>query len=82
MKKVSSIQELINLWPTRSSLADDVNAVAGHSAVSVSQVHKWAERGSIAAIYHQYVLTAAERRDYPVTAALLVELHAPKEKAA
>lgn len=82
MSKVSSITDLVNLWPTRAALADDIGVVSPEVKVTASQVHKWAEKNSIRAIYHKAVLLAAQSRGFPVTAELIVALHAPRKDAA
>jgi hypothetical protein len=75
MTDVSSISDLVNLWPNRKALADDCNGIAGTQLVTVHQVHKWAETGSIRALYQYLVILAAASRGFPVTAELMVRLH-------
>lgn len=82
MEDISSVRELINLWPTRSALVDDVRVVAPLVAVTTSQVHKWAEKGGIPAKYHHPVLLAAKLRGFKITADLIVRLHAVGRDAA
>lgn len=83
MKSVTTIHELIALWPSRADLAADI-ALGDVDRVGVAQVAKWAQRQSIPAKYHFQLLTAAQRRGLPVTAELIVRLHAttPKPGAA
>lgn len=76
MDKISTIRDLVNLWPARSALAGDINDIAGAALVTLAQVHKWAENQSIPAKYHHFVVVAAGRRGFPVTADLIVRLHA------
>lgn len=74
MTDISSISDLVNLWPNRKALADDCNAIAGRPLVTVHKVHKWAETGSIRAIYQYLVVLAAESRGFPVTAEVMIRL--------
>lgn len=76
MEQISSVRDLIDLWPSRKALADAC-------AVPVARVHKWVEARAIPAKYHLAVLSSAQLAGYPVTADLLVRLHAaPAERAA
>ena len=77
MTEVSSIKDLINLWPARKALADEMTKDCPDHPVSVHQVNKWAEIGSIRAQFHLSLLRCAQARGFPVTAELLVRLHAP-----
>lgn len=76
MDDISSIRDLVNLWPLRSALADDINAAAGFRLVTTAQVHKWAEKQSVPAKYHHFLILAGQRRSYLVTAEMMVRLHA------
>lgn len=82
MDDISSIRDLVNVWPSRATLADDINAVAGRGLVTTAQVHKWAEKQSIPAKYHHPVIRAGQLRGFPVTADLIVRLHAAPESEA
>ena len=77
MTDVSSIRDIIGLWPLRAALAGDVNSIAGCEAVTVSQVQKWAEKESIPAKFHRVVVRAAQLRGHSVSADLLADLHNP-----
>lgn len=68
MEKISTIKDLIDLWPTRADLADDVDA-------SKDRVNGWAKAGSIPARYHHAVCESGVRRGFPITAELLDRLH-------
>lgn len=81
MDDISSIRDLINLWPTRAVFAKDICQVSPAHSVTVHQAHKWAEKGSIPASFHRAVLMAADARGFPVTADLLVLLHDPHRSA-
>jgi len=82
METISSIRDLVNLWPTRSSLVDDLGKTSPGLKVSTPQVHKWAANGSIPAKYHLSVLMAARQREFSITADLIAELHAPPSEDA
>lgn len=75
MSEPSSISAVIDLWPTRRALADDVQ-------ITQDRVHKWAQVEAIPAKYHLAVIQAAAARGFPVTADLLARLHAKSEAAA
>lgn len=77
MEAISSIRDLVNLWPTRSSLANDLQALCPSLNTNTARVHKWAEHGSIPARYQFSVLIAGRRRGFAITADLIVELHTP-----
>ena len=68
MVEISSIRSVIDLWPARRALAEDVG-------VSESRVHNWAKSGTIPARYHARIVRAAMGRGLEVDAALLVRLH-------
>jgi len=77
MEAISSIRDLVNLWPTRSSLVDDLGGLCPGLKVTTPQVHKWAANGSIPAKYHFLVLMAGRQRGFSITADQIAELHAP-----
>jgi hypothetical protein len=75
---VRSVRDVISLWPSRKSMADEVEAAGTgvpEEAVTVERVHKWAARGVIPATYHGRVLRAAARRGIDLSAADLVAVH-------
>lgn len=78
MTPVSSIRDLIGLWSTRAAFAHSVSRVNDALPVSIHQANKWAENGAIPAKFHQSVIDAAAARALPVTAELIVRLHAPR----
>lgn len=82
MNAILSIRDLVNLWPTRAALAADINCVSPVLGVTTSQVHKWAEKGSIPARYQYSILQAARTRGLDVSAELLLSLQHPAEDAA
>lgn len=82
MEKISSIRDLVNLWPTRSELAQDLMMTCSSLKVTTAQVHKWAEKGTIPSKYHHPVLQAGRERGFDLSAELIVALHAPKAEAA
>jgi hypothetical protein len=77
MEAISSIRDLVNLWPTRSSLVADLGKTCPGLKVTTPQVHKWASNGSIPAKYHFPILMAARLRGFSITADRIAELHAP-----
>ena len=54
MTKKSSIRELIDAWPTRKALADEIGA-------NVEAVHKWAASNRIPSDWQSAVIDAASR---------------------
>lgn len=72
MTEIASIRQLIDLWPTRKTLADDLGT-------SKERVDKWAQTGSIPARFHAGILRAAGQREFAVTADDLVRLHDQSE---
>ncbi|PIE10030.1 MAG: hypothetical protein CSA72_10475 [Rhodobacterales bacterium] len=77
MIDVSSIKGLIGLWPKRAAMAEAVSEAQPLLPVTVHQVNKWAEVGSIPAKYHHGIVRAAQAAGHQVTADLIVRLHAP-----
>lgn len=75
MEKISTIRDLIDLWPRRADLASDLSALMAPRCVSAERIHKWAATGSIPAGYHAAVITAAVHRGFGVTAETIVRLH-------
>ncbi|HAR50385.1 MAG TPA: hypothetical protein DCS45_00730 [Roseovarius nubinhibens] len=73
---------MVNLWPTRASLAEDICRLNPRLKVTTGQVHKWPETGSIPPRYHHTILIAARERGFEVTAELIVELHTPTSEDA
>lgn len=68
MENISTVKQLIDLWPTRKVLADEIGT-------SKERVDKWAQSGSIPARFHAAVLRAAGLRAFPVSAEDIVRLH-------
>lgn len=67
------ITDLINQWPTRKDLADEIGA-------STQQVHKWARYNRIPSSWMQDVKNASQARGLKhVTAMWLLEAHACEE---
>ena len=81
MSDVSSVTSLINLWPRRADLAEDVAAELG-SEVTTGRVHRWAGTGVIPARYHAAVVRAGRARGFNIDADLIVRLHDPGAPAA
>lgn len=59
MQKNHPIQDIIELWPSRQTLADDLN-------LKVVVVHRWHKREGIPPIYDLRLLDAASRRNIPL----------------
>lgn len=81
MSEPRSISEIVQLWPSRAAFRADVMAQLQGCDVrplTADQVNKWAQDHPIRAVYHQAVVAAAQLRGFPVSAALLARLHAPK----
>jgi hypothetical protein len=81
MEKSYTPRDIINLWPTRAALAEDISAVIA-TTVSSGKVHKWAANQSIPAMYHDAVVRAAHRRGYDLSAERLMAAHAFRPKRA
>jgi len=77
MEAISNIRDLVNLWPTRSSLANDLQALCPSLNTNTARVYKWAEHGAIPARYQFSVLTAGRCRGFEISAELIVKLHSP-----
>lgn len=68
MEQIPTVRHLIDLWPTRKVLAEDV-------AATKERVDKWAQTESIPAKFHARIIRSAATRGFPVTADDLVRLH-------
>lgn len=68
MTEISSIKALIQCWPSRKVLADDIE-------VSVDRVNKWAQTSSIPARFHARIIRSAVAREIVLTADDLARLH-------
>jgi len=68
MENISNITAIIDLWPKRAALAEDIG-------VSTDRVHKWAQKSAIPARFHFAIIEAAQARGFAVDADLLVRLH-------
>ncbi|MEN9062868.1 hypothetical protein [Ponticoccus litoralis] len=79
MSNIETIRELLALWPSRRDIVAELAMVHPGLNVTLHRVNKWAETGSIPAKYHLALIRSAKRRSLPVTAELLVKLHAPAE---
>lgn len=84
MDELSTIRDLVNLWPRRADLARDLSDLLpdAQDSVSVAQVHKWAQHGAIPARYHHAILQAARKREIALSAEQLVQMHALAKGAA
>lgn len=68
MSEMRTVRDLIALWPTHRSLAEDVGA-------PLSRVQKWPQAGAVPAKYHYRLHKAAVRRGFAVTAEDIARLH-------
>lgn len=75
MEQISTIRELVDLWPSRRDFAAEVRAPVG-------RVHKWITANSVPVRYHRALLDAAELRGFEFTAEDLVDIHCPPERGA
>jgi hypothetical protein len=78
MNSFSSIRDVVDLWPTRGALADDMRSIAPFAPVTAERVSKWPSAQAIPARFHHALLEAAKVRGFPLTADDLVRLHAAK----
>lgn len=69
MTSFDNIRSLIDAWPTRRALAEDIGT-------SADRVHKWAASNAIPASFHAAVIAQGRARGIPVDAELMVQLHA------
>jgi hypothetical protein len=74
MNRNLTVREIIDLWPSRSALVEDIRTE--DDSVTLDVVHKWAQRNSIPAGYHALVLGAGLRRAIALTADEIVAAHA------
>ena len=76
MSEQTPIKELIDRWPTRRALADEIGA-------KEAAVHKWAKAGRIPAVWQAGVIRAARARGIEhVTAEWMVAHHEQERGAA
>lgn len=80
MTELNDIKQVINLWPTRAALAEDISRACGSGSVNVAQVHKWAQAGAIPARFHAAVIRAGRQRGFNVSADLMVLLHSVERR--
>lgn len=72
MEKNHEVAELIGMWPSRQSFADDVGA-------NIEAVQKWIQSGRIPARWMLSVMDAAKRRGHKhVTPEWMLAVHAAK----
>jgi hypothetical protein len=80
MDKSPTVRDIIDLWPSRATLAEDIHT--SDDPVTLATVHKWAQRNSIPSRYHAAVLRAAMARAIALTAETIVAAHDPMRRAA
>lgn len=69
MSMFQDVKSLIDAWPTRRALAEDIG-------VSPDRVHKWASSNAIPAGFHSSVIERGRLRGITVSAEIMVLLHA------
>jgi hypothetical protein len=69
MSNFQNIKSLIDAWPTRRALAEDIGT-------SADRVHKWAASNAIPASFHASVIDKGVARGIQIDADLMVRLHA------
>jgi hypothetical protein len=80
MDTTLTVRDIIDLWPSRTALAEDIHA--DDDPVTLQTVHKWAQRNSIPSRYHATILRAALRRAIGLSADSLVAAHERPRRAA
>lgn len=80
MQSSLTVRDIIDLWPSRAALAEDITA--DDDPVTLATVHKWAQRGSIPSRYHAELLRAATDRAIPLSADDVVAAHDRIRRAA
>lgn len=76
MKAPATFSDVINLWPSRTALADDIGLE------DANLVRSWRSRDRIPDEYWEAVIAAADQRGFAkVTADLLTALAATKRAA-
>lgn len=73
MQQEPTVKDIVDLWPSRAALAADIDSAS--DPVTVAQINKWAQRGTIPSPYHARILRAAEARGFAITAAQIVAAH-------
>lgn len=75
MSEIQTIKALIDLWPSRKILADEIGT-------TVDRVHKWAQHGAIPARFHAVIIRVGAQRGFRITAENMVALHDQSDEAA
>lgn len=79
MDSTLTVRDIIDLWPSRAALAEDIHAA--DDPVTLQTVHKWVQRNSIPSRYHAILLRAAPQRAIDLTADVLVAAHERRRAA-
>ena len=84
MSDLTSFRAIIELWKTREELAAELDAAAapGLPALGASGVSKWWQRDRIPAEWWTTLLPLSKSREAGVTADLLAELAARRDRVA
>lgn len=80
MSRMTTFRDIIDLWPSRIALADDISR--GGRRVSAAVVHKWAQRNRIPAEHDLRLAQAAAERGLPVDLEALASVRARRGEAA
>jgi hypothetical protein len=67
MEKIASFRDVIDLWPSRSSMAAD-------AGVSLMAVHNWWRRDQIPGKYDAALIDAASQKNIPLHWRQLMDL--------
>lgn len=73
MTELQTVRDIIDLWPSRAALAEDITSE--EDPVTVDRVHKWPKAGVIPSIYHWRIIMAARRRGFGLTADDMARVH-------
>lgn len=75
--KINSVNKILDLWPSRSEILNDIQIVSPD--LSMIAIHRWYARSAIPSKYWSALLHGAALRGLPLTADILVSVHAQPE---
>ncbi|MDC0657072.1 hypothetical protein N6L27_03585 [Leisingera sp. SS27] len=68
MSKKHLTQAIIDKWPNRKALLDDVNeSLSPSDQIEIVAIHRWHQRGSIDGKYDLAILAGASKRNIPLS---------------
>ena len=73
----NTVSEILNRWPDRKAVLEDVRAV--DDGLALVAVHRWFARSSIPGKYWSALIRGARLRGIAVTADDLMRAHDPSE---